>query len=132
LPYQSLLEKVERADRVVVAHAADPTGLSWKIDQVIKGGKSNDDETVQAEKLSLRSRTHFNGPHILLWDKTFDSWTIWSILPSRTNCVTAVENCCLGAMVEDGALTHKPDDAIELESERFPQKRAADNLCQSI
>jgi hypothetical protein len=76
LPYQSLLEKVERADRVVVAHAADPTGSSWKIDQVIKGGKSNDDETVQAEKLSLTSRTNFNGPHILLWDKTFDSWTI--------------------------------------------------------
>ena len=46
LPYQSLLEKVERGDRVVVAHATDPTGSTWKIDRVIKGRKSDSDETI--------------------------------------------------------------------------------------
>ena len=35
LPYQSLLEKVERADRVVVAHSADSTGASWQIEATI-------------------------------------------------------------------------------------------------
>lgn len=76
LPYQSLLEKVERADRVVVAHATDPTGKSWKIDRVIKGRKSSSDEMIQVDPLTLNSSSSFNGPHILTWNQTFDTWTL--------------------------------------------------------
>ena len=76
LPYQSLLEKVERADRVVVAHATDATGSAWKIDRVIKGRELSDDETIQADKLAPTSRSNFHGPHILRWNRVFDSWTI--------------------------------------------------------
>jgi hypothetical protein len=89
LPYQSLLEKVERGDLVVVAHPADPTGSSWTIDRVIKGRKPNNDETTQADKLSMKSRSSFNGPHILRWNRFLDTWIIedcarwqdWSFAP---------------------------------------------------
>jgi hypothetical protein len=68
LPYQSLLERVEIGDLVVVAHPADTTGSSWTIDRVIKGRRLNDDETIQADKRSRDPRSNFNRPHILRWN----------------------------------------------------------------
>lgn len=72
LPYQSLLEKVERADRVVVAQATHPSGLSWMIDRVIKGRKSGDDEKIHLPRLSGEFVTSLSGPRILTWNKVAD------------------------------------------------------------
>jgi hypothetical protein len=76
LPYQSLLEKVERADRVVVAHPTEPRGSSWKIDRVIKGRKPGSDETIQVDPLTLKPSSSFNGPQILKWGQVFNTWTV--------------------------------------------------------
>jgi hypothetical protein len=76
LPYQSLLEKVERGDRVVVAHSTGTTGVTWKIDRVIKGRKANGDERIRADELSLKSRSNFHGTRLLTWNQVFDTWTI--------------------------------------------------------
>jgi hypothetical protein len=43
---------------------------------VIKGRKSDGDETIQADTLSLKSRSNFHGPHILRWNGALDSWTV--------------------------------------------------------
>ena len=75
LPYQSLLEKVERGDRVVVAQPSDPNGTTWVIDRTIKGGAANASETIQIDKQLGRSTTNTSGSHILIWSRTFNSWT---------------------------------------------------------
>ncbi|MGI9457450.1 MAG: hypothetical protein ACR2NU_12875, partial [Aeoliella sp.] len=76
LPYQSLLEKVERADRVVIARTTNGAGSPWKIDRVIKGRKLDSDEDIDIEKMTGQSKMPLNGAQLLLWNEVLDSWTI--------------------------------------------------------
>ncbi len=72
LPYQSLLEKVEGCDRVVVAYPAGPTEATWKVDQVIKGRDAVGDELRNVGDSAVRVQ----GRHILRWNEILNSWTV--------------------------------------------------------
>lgn len=76
LPYQSLLEKVERADRAVIAHSTDGVDSSWSIDRVIKGGKLSSGERIDAAKITGQLKSSLDRAQILLWNEVLDSWTI--------------------------------------------------------
>lgn len=70
LPYQTLLEKIERADRVVVARLCNSSGLSWRVDQVIKGSGVDTEDLLDVSDAT----SGMNGPHVLRWNKALSLW----------------------------------------------------------
>lgn len=74
IPYQSLLDKIETSQQVVLAHAVDQAQTQWHVDRVIRGEDVNVDQIIPAE-----SKRNASGQSILLRRvKRKDPWIIES------------------------------------------------------
>lgn len=74
LPYQSLLDKVESSEQVVVARAIDQQQTQWKVVRILRGDGSELGQVVAANSKWLAS----NNLQILRRDEGNDPWKIES------------------------------------------------------
>ena len=79
LPYQSLIEKVEGWDRVVIARPVSPSGSSWSIDRVIKGDVVPGQERPAVEPANTSAQGGPARPQILRWDENGEQWRIETV-----------------------------------------------------